>query len=135
MDKLVLEIITPEGKIFEESINYLKAPGVNGDFGVLFNHTPFFTSLTIGVIEYKKDNSKAFFAVSGGYCEVKNNIISILAETAEFSTKIDFERAKKSKARAEKRLVDQANSGSKVDFDRARTSLLRSINRIKVGGM
>jgi len=135
MDNLVLEIITPEGKIFEEKISYLKAPGVNGDFGVLFNHTPFFTSLAIGTVEYEQNGKKAFFALSGGYCEVKNNVISLLAETAEFGTKIDLDRATKSKTRAEERLVDQAKKGSSVDFDRAKISLLRSINRIKVSGL
>ena len=132
MNNLVLEIITPEGKIFDEQISYLKAPGVNGDFGVLFNHTPFFTSLAIGIIEYEKDSKKEYFSVSGGYCEVKKNVISILAETAEFGSKIDLERANEAKNRAEERLVEQASKGSSIDFDRARISLLRSINRIKV---
>ena len=135
MDNLVLEIITPEGKIFEEKVKYLKAPGINGDFGVLFNHTPFFTSLSIGIVEYEKESKKEFFAVSGGYCEVKNNLISILAETAEFGAKIDLERAKSSKNRAEERLLARTDKNSNIDFDRVRVSLLRSINRLKVGSL
>ncbi|PIE81077.1 MAG: ATP synthase F1 subunit epsilon [Candidatus Delongbacteria bacterium] len=129
MKKLKVEILSPTGKIFSGEADHLRAPGSLGNFGVLPNHAPLFSSLDIGVIIVENSGQKEFFATSGGYCEVKDNKISILAESSESKGSIDLERAESSKSRAEKRL---ASKDKDIDFDRAKLSLLKAINRIKV---
>ena len=129
MKKLKIEILSPSGKIFSGDADYLRAPGTLGDFGVLVDHAPLFTSLGVGVITVENSGKKDIFATSGGYCEVKDNKVSILAESSESKSEIDLDRAEKSKSRAEDRLSSKEGN---VDFDRAKLALMKAINRIKV---
>jgi len=130
--KFTLEVVTPDGVVFSREINYFRAPGSEGQFGVLANHAPFLTGLEIGFIEIKDDNQTLYLATSGGFSEILPNKSIILAETAELSTEIDVERAKASMERAKKRLE---SSAPETDIDRAQIALMRAVNRINVAGM
>ena len=127
--ELELEILTPDKKTFSGTVSYVKAPGVGGYFGILVNHAAMLSALQIGELEIEKENSKQYFAIGGGYLEVMNNHISILAETAEPASDIDVSRAEASKNRAAERIKF---SKSDVVFDRARLALFRAINRLKI---
>ncbi len=124
-----LTIVTPSGTKEEYNIRHLRAPGSEGEFGVLIGHLPFITPLQIGEIELDTEDGKKYWATSGGYIEVLPEQVTILAETAEPAEKINLDRAKSARVRALKRLEDH---GSDIDTERARISLLRSINRLKV---
>jgi len=124
-----IEIVTPKRSVFSDTGNAFFAPGAFGYFEILYNHAPYIVTLDIGEIRIRKGNETKLFSTSGGYCEVLNNHITVLAETAESAQEIDAERAMKSKERAEARLKQRT---TEVDFDRARFSLLRAINRIHV---
>ncbi|MBN1970128.1 MAG: F0F1 ATP synthase subunit epsilon [Candidatus Delongbacteria bacterium] len=129
MKKLKIEILSPEGLVFSGEGNHVRAPGSNGDFGVLPDHAPFFTSLKLGRISIDLDGSKTVLSVSGGYAEVLDNKISILAESSELQENIDLERAKLARDRAYERL----NSGdTSIDIERARFSLMRALNRLSI---
>jgi len=128
----LLEIVTPERKVYAEPANMIIAKGVEGELGILPNHIPLVTPLKISSITVKKQGSKdEIIAVNGGFMEVRKDKVVILAESAELPEQIDVDRAKAAKERAEKRLADkQAN----VDFKRAEAALQRALNRITVSG-
>lgn len=125
-----LDIVTPLRLVFSGEVVKLSAPGTEGSFSILNRHADFVTSLQIGEIRLvTKDGQTQKFAISGGFVEVKNNKIILLAETAERAEEIDVERAKSAKERAERRLTTRS---TEVDDLRARIALMKAINRMKV---
>lgn len=127
MATMKLEIVTPDRKVLSEDVEYVGAPGIMGEFGVLPSHVPFLSALGIGNLYYKQ-NGKAFYVfVSGGFAEVSNNQVTILAEVAEMATEIDSDRATKAKARAEERA---ARTKEEMDAARNQAALKRAISRI-----
>ncbi|UJF33276.1 F0F1 ATP synthase subunit epsilon [Paenibacillus hexagrammi] len=133
MSTFLLEIVTPERKVFAEQVNMIVAKGVQGELGILPNHIPLVTPLKIASVTVKQQGAKdQLVAVNGGFMEVRKDKVVILAESAELPEQIDVERARAAKERAEQRLKD--NKQANVDFKRAETSLQRALNRIDVSG-
>jgi F-type H+-transporting ATPase subunit epsilon len=129
----LLEIVTPERKVYAEQANMVVAKGVEGELGILPNHIPLVTPLKIASITVKKQGSKdEIIAVNGGFMEVRKDKVVILAESAELPEQIDVDRAKAAKGRAEKRLAETKQDN--VDFKRAEAALQRALNRINVSG-
>ena len=133
MSTFLLEIVTPERKVYAEQVNMVSVKGVEGELGILPNHIPLVTPLKIAPITVKKQGSKdVVIAVNGGFMEVRKDKVVILAESAELPEQIDIDRARAAKERAEKRLADAKQDN--VDFKRAEASLQRALNRIGVSG-
>lgn len=126
-----LEVITPDRVVFsEDDITSVVAPGVEGYLGVLANHAPLMTALAIGHVDFKRsDGSAEEMAISGGFMEVFENTVTVLAETAELASEIDLERAEQAVRRAEERVAAHA---PEIDMDRANAALQRAINRLNV---
>jgi len=125
-----IDIVTPDKTVFSGEAARFSAPSVDGYFEILYNHTPFLAALKIGIIALTDgEKRKKYFTVSGGFAEVYDNRVIVLAETAEFIEKIDISRAEASKERALKRL---AGKSPEVDVKRAQIALLRALNRISV---
>ncbi len=133
-DKILqLEIVTPRRVVFKGEVTSLSAPGVVGGFQVLYDHAPLLSSLKIGEVKIKEASGTEFhYAISGGFVEVRDNHIILLAETAERTDEIDAERAKASRDRAQKRITERK---SDIDFERARFALYRALNRLKIAGV
>jgi F-type H+-transporting ATPase subunit epsilon len=130
-DKLfAVTIVTPQGKFAEYNVRHLRAPGTEGDFGVLRGHIPFMTALRIGTIVLESAEGRLIWATSGGFAEVLREKVTILAETAERADNIDVERAESARKRAMERLAQQASGG--IDVERASVALARAINRLKI---
>jgi F-type H+-transporting ATPase subunit epsilon len=130
MANLKTSLLTPDGPVFEGEIISITIPGSKGDFQVLQNHAALMSTIDVGIAKVKTlDNKIQEYSLSGGFAEVKDNGVIVLAESAERSDNIDVERAQASKKRAEERL-------SEANFDRIRTeaSLKRAINRLKLAG-
>jgi F-type H+-transporting ATPase subunit epsilon len=125
---LKLEIVTPYGLILSEDVDEVACTGSEGDFGVLPGHVPFFTTLKVGMLSYKKGNATKYVFVNWGYAEVGPDRIMILADSAEKSEDIDVERAKAAMKRAEERL----KKAEEFDFARSTSSLERAVSRIQV---
>ena len=124
-----LDIVSPNRTVYSGTVQSFSAPGVVGNFQVLFNHAPLLSSIGIGEIKViDADGKKLLFATGGGFVEVKSNKVILLAESAERSDEIDVVRAEKAKMRAQERL---AMKNAEIDLDRARVALLRSLNRLK----
>ncbi|GBE03183.1 ATP synthase epsilon chain [bacterium BMS3Abin09] len=125
-ETLTLDIVTPHGHIFTEEVDEVLAPGSEGEFGVLPDHSPFLTTLKIGILSYKKGSETGYFFINWGYAEVGPDKVTILADSAEKSDEIDPERAKEALKRAEERLKQATN----VDEARATSAVARATARI-----
>jgi F-type H+-transporting ATPase subunit epsilon len=125
-----VEIVTPKKVVFSSDVQSFTAPGTNGSFQVLVNHAPFLSSIGIGEVKLTDAGGNNWrYATSGGFVEVKNNHVVMLAESAERSDEIDVARAEQAKQRAVERLERHDPT---TDIDRARLALLRALNRLRV---
>ena len=131
-EKINLEVVTPKGAIVSEEVDIVTAPGFVGEFGVLANHAPFLSTIKIGTLRYKKDGTENELMVSGGFCEVSNNKITFLVESAERGHEIDVDRALQAKERAEKRLLQARQQQEKFDITRAEAAMQRALARLKI---
>ena len=124
------EVITPDRVVLSEKVASVVVPGVLGSLGVLANHAPIMTELSMGQLDFEReDETRDMMAVSGGFMEVLHNKVTALADTAELRDEIDLDRAEKARCRAEQRLSEV---GEDIDISRAKAAMLRAINRIKV---
>ena len=125
-----LEIIAPNGVIYQGEVTSVSAPGTLGRFQVLFSHAPLLSSLVPGPIHVRDTDGKdSVFASGGGFLEVRDNKVVVLAESAERPDEIDVERARRAKERAELLL---RSSEPDVDEIRAQLALARAKNRLRV---
>lgn len=125
-----LELVTPERVLFSEDVEAVRAPGVQGSFGVLARHAPLLTELETGLIKVTRaDGTDAFIATSGGFMQVSREKVIILADSAELSEEIDVDRARAAAEKARKLLEVP---GSDIDADEVRKELDRAQNRIRI---
>lgn len=122
-----LDIITPHGLVFSDLVIHVRTPGQSGSFGVLVNHISSIMLLGIGVVEVQAIQGDRNFTISGGVAKIDNNVMKILTKAAEDVEKIDVERAKLAKARAERKLKLK-NLEQKIKIQK---DLLRAENRLK----
>ncbi len=128
--EITMKIVTPFGQVFQGEILSCTLPGVEGQFQVLPLHADLVSLLDIGPIKLQlKDNSEKWLASSGGYCEVKDNVLKIMVESAEFVEKIDVKRAEAAFKRAEERIKVHDPD---IDIQRAKLALARAQNRIQL---
>jgi F-type H+-transporting ATPase subunit epsilon len=130
-----LEVVTPNGAVVSEDVDIVNAPGYGGDFGVLANHAPFLSTIRIGLLSYEQGKKRENLMISGGFCEVSNNKITFLVESAEIGRQIDVDRAMKAKERAEQRLAKAAQHDDLINRTRAEAALQRALARMKVSKM
>ncbi len=126
-----LEVISPDGKVYDSDVVHLQAPGLEGAFGILADHAPIMAGLRVGKLHVDEPAESFDFAVSGGYLEGHDNRVVVLAETCERKEDIDVERAEKARDRALKRL-EKARTGADIDIERARAALMRALNRLHI---
>ena len=130
MKTVQVNIVTPDGPVYDSEVAMVIAKTVSGEIGVLPGHIPLVAPLDISAIKIKEaDGSNNVVAVSGGFIEVRPEKISILAPAAEVAETIDIARAKAAKKRAEERLQSKSDD---IDFKRAELALKRAIKRINV---
>ena len=103
-DRFQLRIVTPRQAVLEEDVREVTAPGAFGEFGVLPDHITFLTSLEIGTLRFRADGDAQSLAIRGGFAEVADNIMTVLADDAAFADDIDAEAARGDLAAAEAQL-------------------------------
>jgi F-type H+-transporting ATPase subunit epsilon len=116
--------------MLDEEVDEVTAIGSLGEFGVLPNHISFLSTLEAGEMSYKQGSNKRTLAVSGGYAEVLDNVMTVLAPTAEFGSEIDTARAQRAKERAERSMSEL--SGESKEFALAEAALKRALVRLQV---
>lgn len=130
MNSFKAQILTPEGSLFDGEVTGVRVPGEMGSFEVKTLHANIISTLEVGEILVRKANGEEQqYAVTGGFVEVVDNILTLLAEAAEPVEDIDVERAKDAKERARKRLD---SDDPDIDKERAEKALERAENRIKL---
>ena len=127
--KLILNIVTPEKQLVSEEVDQVNVPGTEGDLGILHDHAPILTLLRSGQLSYEKEGETVILVVSGGYLEVTDNRVTVLAETGEFMHEIDRERAEIAQADAEKRLGE--TDISEEEYIETQKKLFRAIARLE----
>lgn len=129
-DQLQLEVVTPERRVLSESVNSVTVPGRNGEMQLLPGHAALIAELKTGVLSYTEAGTTFQLHVSGGFVEVSDDRVSVLAEIAERPEEIDAARAKLSRDHTEKELSSW--SGTEEDFENARAKLERSMVRLQL---
>ena len=103
---LNLQIITPERVVFaEEDIDSVTLPGSEGEMTILPQHAPLMTELQPGALVFRRSGEETDVALAGGFVEVRDDKVVILADTAERSEEIDAARAEEARQRAVERLA------------------------------
>jgi F-type H+-transporting ATPase subunit epsilon len=88
-DSLQLRIVTPSRKLVDERVREVTAPGTVGEFGVLPDHVAFLTTLEIGTMSYRTEHGQRRIAVRGGFAEVLDNVMTVLADDAVFGEDVN----------------------------------------------
>ena len=124
-----LEIVTPEKLVLKDEAGFVVLPACEGELGVLPGHAPLLVQLKVGELRITRDDQVRFFAVSGGFAEVRPSKVSVFAETAEMGEEIDVERARLA---AEKARMTLSNASGLEDEAKARAALMRALLRLRV---
>ncbi|MDE0032582.1 MAG: F0F1 ATP synthase subunit epsilon [Deltaproteobacteria bacterium] len=129
-DSISLRVVTPVRLVLEEQVDELTAPGPLGQLGILPDHAALMTTLDIGQLSYKKSGANSVITLTGGYAEVLDNIVTVLADAAEFPNEIDTARAENARARAERTLEDRDNADDQA-LVAAEAALKRALLRLE----
>ena len=129
--KIQLEVVTPDHLLVSQEVDYVSAPGSEGDFGVLPGHCHFLTTLRIGELQYRVGEKTEFMSVLWGFAEVTPKKVTILAEIAEKGEDIDVGRAEEAVRKAEERLE---RGGLPSEVKEAQISLEKARLRQKIAG-
>jgi F-type H+-transporting ATPase subunit epsilon len=129
-DKITLRVVTPSRLVLDEEVDEVTAPGELGEFGVLPNHIAFLSTLVPGELSFKQAGDRVTLAISGGYAEVLDNVMTVLAPSAEFAWEIDAARAQRARERAEKQLAEL--NREEKDWEAAEAAMQVAQVRIRV---
>ena len=129
MKAFSVEIVTPIKVLNQESVKYIRCPGIDGSFGIMKNHRNGVFALDIGEIKIETNDGTQWFSTSGGFVEIISEKVELLLESVEKSNEIDIKRATEALERAKNR---KKNPQEKVDDIRLEASLSRAINRLRV---
>ena len=129
MSKIHIKVIQPTQIRIDAEYDHIIVPGVDGDFGISFDHTPFITKIRTGVLQLFQNNKSEDYAIHDGFVTVENNAVTIICDTIEKKDEIDIARAKASRERAEKRLK---SSEENINFRRAEASLKKALIRLEL---
>lgn len=128
-DNFQLTVVTPERTVLNAEVLSVQAPGSDGYFGVLAHHAPMLAEIGVGRLTATDDaNLPTVMAVSGGFAEIRNNTMTVLADSAELKEDIDIARAEESLKRARLRLGERT---ADIDVSRAEAALARALNRME----
>ena len=116
MKLLDVEIVTAEKTIFSGQASLIIVPGIEGELGILSSHAPIITELDPGEVLIRNEQEELSLVLSGGFLEVFNDKVTILADAAERTNEINIEKAKEAIQKAEK-IVD--SKGSDIDIQKA----------------
>jgi F-type H+-transporting ATPase subunit epsilon len=131
MPMLRLVLVTPERQLLDTEIEEVYAPGVLGQFGVLPEHVNFLTALGTGELRYRTKGVDHYVAVSGGILEVLDDVVTVLADSAEAAEEIDVARAQQAEERIRHALGRTAADAPEIAD--LQSALLRAVNRKAVG--
>ena len=127
---LQLDVITPERRLLSEQADFVTLPGRGGELGILPGHTPLISELQTGLLSYTRGGQTLRLLVSGGFVEVNDDRVSVLADLAEFPEEIDAARARAERDEAERRLT--AFTGPPEELAEVQARLERASTRLQL---
>jgi F-type H+-transporting ATPase subunit epsilon len=127
---LLLEIVTPERQVFSDQVDSVVVPGAEGELGVLPHHAPLVSTLGVGELRIRKGGTEEFFAIVGGFLQVRPDKVVVMAETADIASEIDIAKAEEARREAERALEGGYQEGA--DLAAARAALQQALLRIRV---
>ncbi|HSK92727.1 MAG TPA: F0F1 ATP synthase subunit epsilon [Candidatus Angelobacter sp.] len=126
---LQLEIVSPERRAYTDEVDMVIVPGVDGQLGILPNHTRLISALGIGELRIKKAGTEQSMLISGGFVEVRPDKVIVMADLAEHSDEIDEARAAEARKQAEAQLEEAKDP---VDLARVRAALQTALMRERI---
>jgi len=126
---LQLQIITPLKLVLDEEVEEIIVPAETGEITILPNHVSLFTKIKPGELSIRRSKKQSFFAITGGFLEVKENKITILADYAIRAEDIEVARAKEAQEKAQSAMKQK---GSARDFAEAEAQLTRALLELHV---
>lgn len=132
---LKLHIITPDGEFYNEpdqSVERIIIKTTEGDMGILYDHIPTTVALASGPVVIVKDGKKMVGVIHGGFAEIKEDMVTLLSDAAEWPQEIDAERAKRAKKRAEEILAEIEYNENPEKFNDAKAAHERAISRLDI---
>ena len=144
MAQMTVQVVTPDGLKYDHHASFIHAVTKDGQIGILPGHINLIAPLEVDELKVRRvddENHVDWIAVNGGIIEVKDDLITIVADSAERERDIDVSRAERAKQRAErvleeetKRVLEEATKSDRNDdVQRAQIALRRALNRISVG--
>ena len=131
---LQCDIVTQERTVYSSEVEYISMPGTEGVMGILPNHAPLLTALRFGEVMVRKDGHEEFFAIGGGFAEIRPDKVIILADSAEQADEIDFERASEAREKAEKAMEEgEVTEEDAARYAQSEVALKRAQIRMDVG--
>jgi F-type H+-transporting ATPase subunit epsilon len=126
---LTLDIVTPERRVLSVTCDEVRAPG---GFGIRLNHEPFMAALEPGRLTYVEGGREHHYALGGGFLQVAENKVIVLADTAEAAQDIDVDRARKAFQEAQEKLLKLTEQDENHAVESARVR--RAAARLHVAG-
>lgn len=126
---LQLEIVSPERLAYTDQVDMVVVPGIDGQLGILPNHTRLISALGIGELRIKKGGTEQTLLISGGFVEVRPDKVIVMADLAEHSDEIDEARAAEARRQAEEELEAAKDP---IDIARVRASLQTALMRERI---
>lgn len=132
MAGLTLTVVSPEREVLrEDDVDMVVAPGIDGELGLMPRHAPLVTQLQAGTLRYRSGGDERFLTILGGFLQVMQDTVTVLAAGSERSDEIDVERAERARAEALRELEEARVGGDDATVIRARLALLRALARIR----
>jgi F-type H+-transporting ATPase subunit epsilon len=127
---LQLEIVTPERLAYSDTVDSVVLPGAEGEMGILPHHAPLLATLGVGELRIRKGGEEEYFAIAGGFVQVRPDKVVVMAETADMAAEIDVEKAQEARREAERALESGYSEGA--DLSLARAQLQQALLRIRL---
>ena len=127
--KLALEIITPTKVVLSEEVDEVTIPTTDGEISILPNHVNLLTKIAAGEMIIRKGTKADLFAITGGFLEILNSHVNVLADYAIHADDIEIAKVQEAKERAQKAMKEKI---TEEDFRVANAELAKSLLQLKV---
>lgn len=135
MDQMSVQVVTPNGIVYDHHAQFISVETLDGEIGILPRHINLIAPLSIHEMKIRRSDDKNhvdWIAINGGILKVKDNVVTIVANSAERDRDIDVSRAERAKLRAERDIAEAKSTHNIDEARRAEVALLRALNRINV---
>jgi F-type H+-transporting ATPase subunit epsilon len=129
--KIKFKIVTPERTVFEQEVDQITLPVVDGEVTIMPDHRSYIAALKAGEVMLKSEGKEILLVVSSGFIEFNNNVLVVLADTAEAAEEIDIKRAEEARQRAEDLKKEKVSMGE-LEYARVAASIEKEMARVRV---